>query len=339
MKAWKITDTFGLENLHLSDLPEPEPAPRQVKLRMLAASLNYRDLVIVEGQYGKVIRTPLIPASDGVGEVVAVGAGVTRFKVGDRVCPIFFPDWIAGEPRENAMRQQSALGASANGALCEFMVVDEDRAVKIPEYMTDEEAATLPCAGVTAWNALMYGRSTRPGETVLVQGTGGVSIFALQMAKMIGAKVLVTSSSDEKLERTRQMGADATINYKQADEWHQAVRKQLPDGVDRVVEIGGAETLSKSLKAVRTGGIISLVGILTGGRATLDLPLVVMRNIRLEGITVGSRDDFESMLKAMEYTRLRPTIGTTVPFATAPSAFLLLKSGGTFGKICIRIGS
>jgi NADPH:quinone reductase-like Zn-dependent oxidoreductase len=335
MKAWQIKNEFGVNNLAMDEVEVAPTGPGQVKLRMLASSMNYRDLVIVEGQYGRVVKPPVIPLSDGVGEVVEVGKDVSRFKLGDRVCPIFFPDWLKGEPSEAAMKQSSALGASSNGTLCEFMVVDAERAVKVPEYLTPVEAASLPCAGVTAWNALNYGRPVKPGELVLVQGTGGVAIFALQFAKMLGARAVVISSSDEKLKMAQELGADFVINYRENPEWHQVLRKQLPDGVDRVIEVGGADTLNKSLKAVRLGGILALVGILSGGRATLDLPLVVMRNVRLEGITVGSRDDFEAMLAAMEKATMHPRVGATVSFAEAPKAFELVKAGGTFGKICI----
>jgi len=195
MKQWQIRKQFGLEQLSLTNAPEPFPGPRQIKIRLRAMSLNFRDLVVVEGGYGKTIKPPVTPGSDGAGEVIEVGQDVSRFKVGDRVCPIFFPDWIDGEPSEASLRIDRALGASSNGMLCESAIVHENSAVKLPLYLSFEEAAVLPCAGVTAWNALTYGRSVQPGETVLVQGTGGVSILALQLAKMLGAEVIVTSSS------------------------------------------------------------------------------------------------------------------------------------------------
>lgn len=337
MKVWKITEQFGLGNLRLTEAPEPMPGHGQVKLRMLAASINYRDLVVIEGNYGKAIKPPVVPMSDGVGEVVALGPGVRRLKLGDRVCPTFFPDWTCGKPRDGVMQLDGARGASGNGTLCEFLVTDERSTVKVPDYLSNEEAATLPCAGVTAWNALTYGTPTLPGDTVLVQGTGGVSVFALQFATMMGARVIVTSSSDEKLERARALGASDVVNYRSTPEWHQEVRRILPDGVDRIVEVGGADTVSRSIKCVRMGGVIAMIGVLSGARSAIDLPLVVMRFIRLEGITVGSTEHFEAMVKAMAHARIRPQIGAVLPFDQAPLAFEKIKAGGTFGKICVTM--
>lgn len=337
MKVWEIGSEFGLENLALVERPEPEPGPREVKLRMRAASMNYRDLVVVEGNYGRAIRPPVVPLSDGVGEVVALGAGATRWKIGQRLCPTFFPDWPAGAPRDAAMQLQRARGASGNGTLAEYLVVDEAAAVAVPDYLSDAEAATLPCAGVTAWNALTYGDPILPGESVLVQGTGGVSVFALQFARLMGARVIVTSSSDERLERARALGADDFVNYRQTPEWHQAVRRFLPEGVDRIVEVGGAETMARSIKCVRVGGTIAMIGVLSGAKSAIDLPLVVMRFVRLQGITVGSTEHFEAMLRAMAQARLRPQIGEVLPFERAAAAFDLIRGGGTFGKICIAM--
>lgn len=337
MKVWEITAGFGLDQLRLGDAPEPEPGPGEIKLRLLAASINYRDLVVVEGNYGRAIKPPVVPLSDGVGEVVAVGPGATRFRPGDRVCPSFFPDWTGGGPRDAVMRLERARGASRNGTLAEYLVVDERSPVRVPDYLSDTEAATLPCAGLTAWNALTYGTRTMPGDTVLVQGTGGVSIFALQFGVMLGARVVVTSSSDDKLERAKALGASDVVNYRRQPEWHQEVRRLLPDGVDRIVEVGGAETVARSIKCVRTGGTIAMIGVLSGARGAVDLPLVVMRFIRLEGITVGSSEHFEAMVKAMAHARLRPQIGAVLPFDRAREAFDLIKAGGTFGKICVTI--
>jgi NADPH:quinone reductase-like Zn-dependent oxidoreductase len=337
MKVWEIAGQFGLENLRLTEAPEPVPGHGQVKLRMLAASINYRDLVVVEGNYGRAIRPPVVPLSDGVGEVVALGPGVSRLKLGDRVCPTFFPDWSCGQPHDSVMQLHRARGAAQNGTLCEALVVDERATVAVPDYLSHEEAATLPCAGVTAWNALTYGRPTLPGESVLVQGTGGVSVFALQFAAMMGARVIVTSSSDEKLDRARALGAGEVVNYRTTPEWHQEVRRFLPEGVDRIVEVGGADTVSRSIKCVRMGGVIAMIGVLSGARSAIDLPLVVMRFIRLEGITVGSTEHFEAMVKAMTHARLRPQVGAVLPFDQAPLAFEKIKAGGTFGKICITM--
>lgn len=337
MKQWEIREQFGLDNLRMTEADEPSPGQGEIKIRLRAMSLNYRDLVVVQGAYGKALKPPVIPGSDGAGEVVEVGLGVSRFKVGDRVCPIFFPDWIEGEPSEAVLRMDRALGASRNGMFCEFAVVNEKSAVKVPQYLSFEEAAAIPCAGVTAWNTLTYGRSVKSGETVLVQGTGGVSIWALQLAKMLGAKVIITSSSDEKLERAKGLGADATINYATNPEWHQEVRKLVPSGVDRVIEVGGADTLPKSIKAVRGGGVISSVGVLSGVKASLELGLVVMRFVRLEGVTVGSREHFEALLAAMEPSQMKPVIGNVLSFGEVPMAFDQVKRGGTFGKLCITV--
>ncbi len=337
MKVWKIADKFGLDNLRLSDAQEPTPGHCQLKLRVLASSINSRDLYVVEGLYGRAIRLPVVPMSDCVAEVVELGPGATRFQIGERVCPIFFPDWISGEPREEVMRLDSALGGSRNGVLADYILINERSAVRVPDYLTDPEASTLPCAAVTAWNSLMYGRSIKPGETVLIQGTGGVSVFALQFAKMAGANAIVISASHAKLKRAKELGADFTLNYRDFPDWHQEIRKVYGGGVDRVVEVGGADTLSKSLKVVRVGGVIGSVGVLSGGKAELDLPLVVMRSVRIEGTTVGSRDDFDAMLKAMEQAKIRPQIGEVVSFANAPIAFERIKNGGAFGKICISM--
>jgi len=337
MKVWEIAGQFGLENLRLTEAPEPVPGHGQVKLRMLAASINYRDLVVVEGNYGRAIRPPVVPMSDGVGEVVALGPGVSQLRLGDRVCPTFFPDWTCGKPHDSVMQMHRARGASQNGTLCEALVVDERSTVKMPDYLTHEEAATLPCAGVTAWNALTYGTPTLPGESVLIQGTGGVSVFALQFATMMGARAIVTSSSDEKLDRARALGATDVVNYRTTPEWHQEVRRFLPEGVDRIVEVGGADTVSRSIKCVRMGGVIAMIGVLSGAKSAIDLPLVVMRFIRLEGITVGSTEHFEAMVKAMAHARLRPQIGAVLPFDQAPKAFEKIKAGGTFGKICVTM--
>ena len=215
MKVWEIAGQFGLENLRLTEGPEPVPGHGQVKLRMLAAAINYRDLVVVEGNYGRAIRPPVVPMSDGVGEVVALGPGVGRLKLRDRVCPTFFPDWTCGPPHDSVMQLHRARGAAQNGTLCEALVVDERAAVKVPDYLSHEEAATLPCAGVTAWHALMVaGTPLKAGDSVLTLGTGGVSLHALQFAKVAGASVICTSSSEEKQARLQQLGAAATINYK-----------------------------------------------------------------------------------------------------------------------------
>ncbi len=333
MKAFEIRNGFGLDALTLTDLPDRRPGPGQVLLRMRAWSLNYRDLLVVKGQYNPRLRLPLIPLSDGVGQVAAVGEGVTQLQAGDRVCPLFMPKWVAGALTD--AKGRSALGGGNPGVLAEYTVFDQDGVVRVPDHLTDEEAATLPCAAVTAWHALMTEGQVQPGDTVLTQGTGGVSIFALQFARLTGARVLITSSSDAKLERARQIGAADGINYKTTPDWDKRVRELTADvGVDHVVELGGAGTLGKSFRAVRTGGRISLIGVLSGGGEVNPMP-VLMKNVRLQGIFVGSGEMFEAMNRAIALHRVRPVVDRVFPFAEAREALRYLESGAHFGKVCI----
>ena len=270
-----------------------------------------------------------------MGEVVAVGEGVTRVKTGDRVAGIFFQKWLSGELTEAIAK--SALGGAIDGLLAEYAVLDSDGVVHVPEHLTDEEAATLPCAAVTAWNALIAQGGVKAGESVLVQGTGGVSIFALQFAKLVGARVIATSSSDEKLQRVRQLGASDTINYYQTPEWDKQVRELTAGiGVDYVVEVGGAGTLTKSLRAVRMGGQISLIGVLSGATGEINPVAIVMKNVRLGGIYVGSREMFEAMNRAIALHKLQPVVDRVFPFHEAREALAYMESGAHFGKICIR---
>lgn len=326
---------FGLDNLVPVERPDPRPGCGQVLLRMRAASLNYRDLLTVQGKYNPRQKLPLIPCSDGVGEVVELGEGVTRVRIGDRVCPIFAQQWLAGEPTREKAR--STLGGPLDGTLAELMVVDQEGLVRAPDHLTDEEAASLPCAAVTAWSALTAA-GVQAGDTVLVQGTGGVSLFALQFAKVIGARVIATSSSDDKLARVRAIGAAETINYRETPDW--GVRaKELTGGagVDLVVEVGGAGTLDQSLRAVRFGGAISLIGNLAGIDAQVRLTLIFMQHVRMLGIFVGHRESFEAMNRAIAVHGLRPVVHRVFPLEEARAAFELMAAGGHFGKICIRI--
>ncbi|MUL36100.1 zinc-dependent alcohol dehydrogenase family protein [Gloeocapsopsis dulcis] len=333
MKVYEV-QKFGLDALTLTERPDPTPGYGQVLVKMRAASLNYRDLMVVKGLYNPKLPLPRIPFSDGVGAVVAVGEGVTRVKVGDRVAGIFFQKWVGGELTEEIA--QSALGGAIDGILAEYAVLHEDGVVRVPEHLTDEEAATLPCAAVTAWNALFHAGNLKAGDTVLVQGTGGVSIFALQFAKLAGAKVIATSSSDEKLERVRQMGAAETINYKQIPEWGKKAHVIANNGVDYVVEVGGAGTLTESLRAVRYGGQISLIGVLSGGKGEVATASILMKNVRVQGIYVGSREMFAAMNQAIALHKLRPVVDRVYPFHEAPEALKYMESGSHFGKICIR---
>jgi len=335
VKVFEIQNTFGLDSLTLTERPNPNPGYGQVLIKLRAVSLNYRDLMVVKGLYNPKLPLPLIPFSDGVGEVVAVGEGVTRVKTGDRVAGIFFQKWIAGERTE--AQAKSDLGGNIDGLLAEYAVLDEDGVVHVPEHLTDEEAASLPCAAVTAWNALITSGGLKAGDTVLVQGTGGVSIFALQFAQLQGARVIATSSSDEKLERVRQLGATDTINYKQTPDWGKQVREiTAGSGVDYIVEVGGAGTLNQSLRGIRYGGQISLIGVLSGGSGEISTASILMKNVRVQGINVGSREMFEVMNRAIALHKLHPIIDRVFPFYEAREALKYMESGSHFGKICIR---
>jgi NADPH:quinone reductase-like Zn-dependent oxidoreductase len=336
MKAYRIHDPKGLDGLVLDDLPSPVPGQGEVLVRVRAVSLNYRDLLVIKGSYSRNLPLPLVPCSDGAGEVAAVGPGVTAFKPGDRVAGTFFSRWVAGPLTEAAGK--TALGGAVDGMLVEEKVLPADGLVAIPGHLSFEQAATLPCAGVTAWHALVESGGVRPGETVLVQGTGGVSLFALQFARMAGATVIATSSRDDKLQRARDLGASAGINYKTTPEWGNAVRALAGGtGVDHVVEVGGAGTIGQSLKAVKIGGHIPLIGILSGvGEA--NLTPILMKNVRVQGIYVGSRLMFEALNRAIDASRLEPVIDRVFPFDQARQAYAHLESGSHFGKVVIRVG-
>lgn len=333
MKAWVINNGFGLENLKILDRAEPKPASGQIVVRVRAVSLNFRDLLVTKGLYNPKMPLPRIPCSDGAGEVVAIGEGVSRVKVGDRVAAIFHQRWLAGGITEVLAR--STLGGDLDGMVAEQVVLFEDGVVRIPDHLTFAEAATLPCAAVTAWNALVEG-GIKAGDTVLVQGTGGVSIFALQFAKMSGAQVFITSSSDAKLQRAIDLGASAGLNYKSNADWEKWARAQTGVGVDHIVEVGGAGTLERSIKAVRTGGHIALIGVLAGQGTINPLPML-MKSIRLRGIFVGSRSMFEDMNRAITATQMRPVIDRVFPFGDFPAALKHMESGAHFGKIVVEI--
>jgi NADPH:quinone reductase-like Zn-dependent oxidoreductase len=333
MRAWTIP-SFGLDNLKFTDRPEPTPGPGQVTVAVRAVSLNYRDLLIVKGQYNPRMSLPRVPCSDAAGDVVAVGPGATRVAVGDRVCGTFMQHWVAGRLTDAAAR--SALGGDTDGVLAERVVLAEEGVVRYPAHLSAEEAATLPCAALTAWRALAEG-GLRAGETVLLQGTGGVSIFALQIAKQFGARVLITSGSDEKLARAIQMGASAGVNYRTTPDWDKWVRSQTGGvGVDHVVEVGGAGTLERSFKAVRTAGHIALIGVLAGTGSVNPMP-VLMRSLTVQGIFVGSREMFEAMNRAFELHQTRPVIDRVFGFDEFPAALRHLDSGTHFGKVIVRV--
>jgi NADPH:quinone reductase-like Zn-dependent oxidoreductase len=336
MRVFQVEDAWSMENVRMSTRPAPQPKAGQVKLRMKASALNYRDLIVPLRGYGSRMKTfPLILLSDGVGIVESVGEDVTHLKIGDRVCPLFFQSWISGKP--NKKRLSLSLGCELDGTMTEFMVLSEEGVAHAPHHLDDMEAASLSTAGVTAWRALVTEGCVQPGDKVLVLGTGGVSLFALQFAKMMGAYVIVTSSSDDKLKQVRGMGADETINYRKVPEWGKRAREMAgSDGIDHVVEVGGQGTLPQSLHAVRTGGTISMIGVLAGGKIDLALGPIVTRHVRMQGITVGSRDDFVKMADAITQNKLKPVIDKVFAFDELFAAFDYLSNGKHFGKICIK---
>ena len=337
MRVFQIEGDWGLANLRLSERPRPQPGPGQVLIRMRMAALNARDLIVPERGYGRATgELPLIPVSDGVGEVTETGPGVTRVAVGDRVCPTYFQNWIGGDPSPAAFA--SALGGPLDGVMADHVCLSQDGVVRVPDYLSDAEAATLPCAALTAWSAIVTHGHTRAGDRVLVQGTGGVALFALAFAKLHGAHVTVISSSDDKLERVRAMGADATINYTTTPDWARATREitAARGGYDNIIELGGAKTLPLSLRAVRPGGTLSMIGVLSGLNIEASLGPIVARQVRLQGVTVGHRDGFEAMLAAMEQHRVHPVTGAEFAFEDLRDALAHLRGADHFGKTLIR---
>jgi NADPH:quinone reductase-like Zn-dependent oxidoreductase len=335
MKLYELRETKGIDSLIPVERDVPKVWPGQVLIRVHAVSLNYRDLLIVSGRYMRGLKLPLIPMSDGAGEVVEIGVGVTRVKRGDRVAGIFMSNWLCGEVSPYTPR--TALGGSVDGMFAEYVVLSQDSIVHIPSHLSYEEAATLPCAGVTAWNALTSW-VLKPGISVLAQGTGGVSIFALQFARLAGARVIITSSSDKKLERAARMGASDLINYKTVPDWDQkTIELTNGIGVDHVVEVGGPGTLARSMNAVRVGGRISFIGLLTGPESTVNPMPILGKQIQVQGIFVGSREMFEAMNRAIGLHQLRPVIDRAFAFDEARDALRYLESGAHFGKVVIRL--
>ncbi len=336
MEAYVISEEFGLENLKRVERDRPTPASDEVLVRMRAVSPNYRDVLMIQGAYNPNQPLPLIPFSDGVGVIESCGDDVERVAAGDRVCPIFAQDWLSGRPTKPKLK--SALGGPRDGTLCEYMAVPARSVVSVPDSLTDAEAATLPCAGLTAWNALVEQEGISPGETVATLGTGGVSSFALQIANQIGARTIITSSSDEKLERMRALGADETINYRKNDDWGETMR-ELTDGVgvDHVVEVGGADTLPKSVGAVRPGGEVSLIGVLSGTIDDFNVIPVLMQNIRIQGVIVGHREMFERFCDALETADWRPLVDRTYGFDDVHSALNYIIEGNHIGKVAIEL--
>ncbi|MEX2480905.1 MAG: NAD(P)-dependent alcohol dehydrogenase [Gammaproteobacteria bacterium] len=335
MNAWEIQTNGGIDALVAVDRAIPQPGAHDIIVRVRAVSLNYRDLLHVLG-LTDTDRWPLVPCSDGAGEVVATGAAVTRFKVGDQIAGTFFQRWSAGHITAAVM--ESALGGREQGMLAEHVCLNEEGAVHVPPGWPPAQAATLPCAALTAWHALVAKGRVRAGETVLVLGTGGVSLFALQIAKMHGARVIITSSSDEKLERARALGADETINYRQHPDWEQQVIKLTAGrGVDHVVEVGGSGTFDKSIAATTFGGRIWLIGVLTGFDARVDPMPMLFKSVGVQGIYVGNREMFEAMNAAFAVNHLEPVIDRRFELAQAREAFHCMQDAGHFGKIVIEL--
>ncbi|HEX7153774.1 MAG TPA: NAD(P)-dependent alcohol dehydrogenase [Thermoanaerobaculia bacterium] len=326
----------GNESLVEVERPLPAAGAGEVLVRVKAASINYRDLALIRGDYGASHRNPLVPLSDGAGEVVSVGEGVTRFREGDRVIFTMRPFWLSGQPTRHAIT--NSLGMTLDGVLAEYKVAKEAHLVKTPAHLTDEQAASLPIAAVTAWNALVTGGALRPGQTVVVQGTGGVALFALQFAKHLGARTILLSSSDEKLERGRALGADHLINYRTAPEWQdEVVALTGGEGADHVLDIGGSATIARSLEAVRPGGNIYLVGFIGGTKLEIELTKVFRRAVALRGLSVGSKASFEEMNAAIEAWKLQPVIDRVFDRTELPAALEYMASGAQFGKIAIRV--
>jgi NADPH:quinone reductase-like Zn-dependent oxidoreductase len=327
---------FGVDRLRVVERPTPRPGRGEILVRVRAASLNYRDLVILKGIYMPDLPLPYVPAFDGSGEVVELGEGVTRFGVGDRVIPTYTQGWIDGLPTPE-MRAQRTLGAPLTGLLQDYVVVPAEGAVAAPAHLSDIEAATLPIAALTAWSALQEG-GVKPGDWVLIEGTGGVAIFALQFAKLAGARVVALSSSEEKLARVRALGADATINYRAVPEWAGLVREATGGrGVDIVVETGGAATLPQALAATAFGGFVGIIGFVGGLEATIDVRRLLGPMLRVQGVAVGSRTRFEAMNRAISTHALKPVVDRSFPLEAAAEAFALMERGGHFGKIAISL--
>jgi len=335
MKAYEINE-FGIENLSLAERDAPEPQATEVLVKLRAASLNYRDLMTVKGSYNPKLKFPLVPLSDGAGEVVAVGESVTKWTVGDRVCPIFMQGWTDGAI--DFQKAKTTLGGDLDGCLREFGAFDENGLVRIPDHLSFEEAATLPCAAVTAYHALFTSGCLKADDTVLLQGTGGVSVFAMQFASAHGCRTIITSSDNEKLTRAKELGANELINYKEREDWDKAVLELTEkQGVEQIVEVGGAATMQQSLNAVKMGGHIAVIGVLAG-KGDFDLRSILMKSVKMQGIFVGSRQMFERMNQMIcQHTHFKPFVDKVFEFEAARDAFKYMESAAHFGKIVIKI--
>ncbi len=335
MRALQLVGDLGLENLQVVELPEPRPGPGEVLVRIRAVSLNYRDLLMINGVYGGATPLPLTPFSDGCGVVEAVGEGVTRVAPGDRVSTLFFQNWISGKPTMVGLT--SALGMPIPGAGRELAVFSQHGVSKVPAFLDDHQVATLACAALTAWRALFEDARLEPGDTVLLQGTGGVSIFGLQFAKAAGYRTIITSSSNEKLERAKALGADHVINYRETPDWAKPARALTGGkGVDFIMEVGGGGTLTQSLKAITLGGHIAIIGVLGGAAEPLQMGSMIGTAAKLVGVSVGSRVMFEAMCRAIELHRIAPVVDKVYPFTEARAALEAMRGGEHFGKIVLE---
>jgi NADPH:quinone reductase-like Zn-dependent oxidoreductase len=336
-KRYQIEGDFGIESLKINDAKVSALGAHQVRIAVKATSINFRDLLVCKGLYNPNLKKPAVPLSDGAGEIVEIGTDVKRVKVGDRVMGAFMPRWISGPPNEDVVRL--ALGGGGDeGMLAQFVVLDEDSVVEIPAHLSFEEAATLPCAAVTAWHALFEDDCLKPGQTVLTQGTGGVSLFAIQFAQVAGAHLISTSGSEEKIAKLKEMGVVNTINYRQTPGWgKQTLKLTAMKGVDHIVEVGGGGTLGESFKAIKIGGHIALIGVLTGAQNEVNPMSILMKSIKLQGVYVGSRHMFESMNATISLHKIKPVIDRVFDFEEAQDALRYMESAQHFGKIVIRV--
>jgi NADPH:quinone reductase-like Zn-dependent oxidoreductase len=338
MKA-AMVDPMGLENLHVVDLPDPEPGAGEVLVRMKAASLNFRDILAVNGGYGSMQKQEkLIPLSDGAGEIVSVGPGVRGLKPGDRVIGCFFPNWQDGGLRLEHVTAD--LGGGMDGVACELRCFKQDALVKLPDAISDMDGAALPCAAATAWNAVVTKGRVGPGDRVLIQGTGGVSLFALQFAVMAGAEVYATSSSGEKLELLKSLGASQVVNYREDGEWGKTIKALTGRrGITHAIEIGGAATLKQTMRSMGLGGFIGMIGVVTGPKAEVNLPIVAMQELRIEGVTAGSRAALQKMVDAIAAHEMKPVIDkATFTLETLRDGLEYLQAGKHVGKVGVTIG-
>lgn len=336
MRACEIHGSFGLDKLEFVERPSVKVLRTEVRVRVRAVSLNYRDYLTVIGQYNPKQPLPLVPCSDGAGEVIEVGSDVRDVRVGDRVVSLFCQDWQSGEPTLEKLR--STLGGPRQGVLAEEIVLPSRGVVRFPDRLSFEQAATLPCAALTAWSALEQ-CGVRPGDAVLIQGTGGVSLFALQLARVFGARPIVMSKSAEKIERAKRLGAFGGFSYVETPAWGKRAREIAGGaGVDAVIEVGGKDTLEESLRAVRVGGTIAIIGVLGGAAAPVSLPSILMNQVRLQGVLVGHREQMERMLRAMDQENLEPVIDHVAPWERASDELLALTRGEHFGKVVLAVG-